>query len=760
MTGIDFMRVVFALTILVLGGVVGCGATEDEPDAGDGVSRYALLVGCTSYANLPRFFWLRGPANDVDLMRRLLIERFDFPPKNVHILAEESGDRQRPIRANIEREFRRLAETAKPGADVVIYLAGHGSYQPDNDPDNPADVEPDGFDEVFCPADVQRLEANQDGGIPNAISDDQLGQWLSDIVDTGASVLIIVDACHSGTVIRGSGEEIDRALPADVLLPEAALQAARDEAMQARTPKRGAGAEANSPAAVGQEGRSMEGGLVAIYASQPGEPTVEKPLPAGEPDRKRHGLFTYTLARVLNEATAPLTYSELVARVHSRYVRQGRSGPTPLVEGPDRDREVLGRKKWPARSRILLKRDEQGRLAVSGGSLIGLSKGSVLAVYSPPGAARLEEGPLGYVRVSVVRILEADAVPCAFDNVDQRDDLPDGGRCEIAELGLGDLQLRVTVDHAAFTESGLEAESQRLAALLRELAARQDSPIGLTDKAATADWFLRPKAGKAYLVPAEGVLRRSDDPLADLVGPVPDGSPSSDSEAAVWLEDRLVSMAQSRNLLRIAAEMQDEKHRQRSGETLDVRLDVLRLKDGDQQRATPVRWQSEGIALSEGDVIQFRVQNRGRYPVDVTLLYIDGTHRIDSLFPQADTLQYNRVEPNQELRTEPCDVIRTTGGLEHVVLIAPRGQGPTVDFSWLARPTLQTAEKEVRSVGHRGFDSPLGRLMRQGIYGASRAPALQSKAAEDVVLKVVSWRTTGFPERYSPQQKAKNGILP
>jgi hypothetical protein len=78
--------------------------------------------------------FLEGPANDVELMRRLLIDRFEFADDDIRILAED-GDRgeRAPTRANIEREFARLAEVAQADDDVVIYLAGHGAFQMDND---------------------------------------------------------------------------------------------------------------------------------------------------------------------------------------------------------------------------------------------------------------------------------------------------------------------------------------------------------------------------------------------------------------------------------------------------------------------------------------------------------------------------------------------------------------------------------------------------------------------------------------------------
>ena len=44
------------------------------------------------------------------------------------------------------------------------------------------------------------------------------------------------------------------------------------------------------------------------------------PLPQGSPDRKPHGLLTYTLYQVLTQAETPMTYTELVQRIQAQYV--------------------------------------------------------------------------------------------------------------------------------------------------------------------------------------------------------------------------------------------------------------------------------------------------------------------------------------------------------------------------------------------------------------------------------------------------------
>ena len=136
---------------------------DDRPKA-KGSGKHALLIGVTKYDNLPTSLHLSGPANDVRLMRRLLEGDYQFPPDSIVSLTENEGVRERrPTRANIAREFRRLAELAHEGDQVVILLAGHGAQQPESDPPDPRYPEPDGIDEIFLPADVKKWDRSAEG---------------------------------------------------------------------------------------------------------------------------------------------------------------------------------------------------------------------------------------------------------------------------------------------------------------------------------------------------------------------------------------------------------------------------------------------------------------------------------------------------------------------------------------------------------------------------------------------------------------------
>src|SRR5262245_50499573 len=247
-----------------LGVLLGCGAAGGAERARRG--RFALLVGVTHYPAWVKNMQnpLRGPANDVALLRRVLLERFGFRDADVVTLTEKAGKGRRPTRANIKDEFAALAKKARPGDRVVVLLSGHGSQQPEKDPPDPADPEPDGLDEIFLPADIGPWDGKK-GTVVNAIIDDELRAWTKAITDRGASLFLIADCCHSGTILRGQENEVARSAPPESLVPAAELKKARDRAARHYGATRGTAAE---PSPLKMERRKS---LVALYAAQPDE---------------------------------------------------------------------------------------------------------------------------------------------------------------------------------------------------------------------------------------------------------------------------------------------------------------------------------------------------------------------------------------------------------------------------------------------------------------------------------------------------------
>lgn len=689
--------------------------------------RRALLVGCSRYPHLPAWRQLYGPDNDVTLMASLLGRApFSFATSEIQVLsgwpAEES---RRPTKANILRQLGRLANEARPGDQIVILLAGHGSQQPAN-ADDPGDSEPDGLDEIFLAADVGSWNG-QAGQVDNAIVDDDLRRAIALMQKNGAFVWAIFDSCHSGTMTRGG--EVERYVPPQELgVPIAAVGS------------RGAvedGAELSPDA----------GGVVAFYAAQANQTTPEMPLPDRVKDPV-HGLFTYTLASVLRQSDSRLTYRELAAAIAERY-RDRRGSPTPLVEGGALDREVLGvvdRPGGPERPTALVVAPvagHEGRYRLSAGDLDGLTTGTVLTVPVPVGAQD-SASIVAHLRVDALAPLDAEATVVEQGAggewravpADRLPRLAGGASCTVVFRDYGPLQLPVAVQTVTRSRVGIDVVVTHAAgtgpARLEEALAAvgKGGSRGLlarVDTAPAADCFLRLRGEEVTLVPSgAGAAAPAAGPQSFALGRL------TDPDLAAHLEDGLRRIARALHLRGLAAA---SSRRQRGAEDVRVELQMLRLAGKDDAQGAAIAFDPRrGRAVRPGDWIGFRLHNPSRVPIDVTLLYASSAYEIRALFPLAG--DDNRLAPGETRGPlYPTAVNAATLGLEDVVAIAVRGEGaPRRDFTRLAQPRLVTARGS-------GGGSPLERLLDAVMYGTGNVRGIDEPdlAAHDV--QMVTWST-------------------
>jgi S1-C subfamily serine protease len=718
--------------------------------------RLALLVGCTQYPNLKdkKKWELAGPTNDVDLMKSILNGQFGFRPEQIVTLSGWPEQPElRPTRANIEREFKRLADIAGKGDQVVILLSGHGSQQPADDDAN--DPEPDGFDEIFLPADVKGWNGEK-GSIENAIVDDEIRAWLTAIRDKGAFVSIIVDACHSGTMTRGGPQERERLVPAKDLIPQEILKAAEERAAQRERSRGEPSAEAGI---LGPS--SATGDMVALYAAQSTEFAPELPLPLYSEKARPQGLFTYTLTQVLQQSQTPLTYRELVERVNASY-RTWRSQPTPMIEGEGMDREVLGLKEWPDRPKILLSNILGRRIEVNWGNLQGLHEQSILAVY-PPAGEKDADKVIGHVQVKEVEPLRSIVEPVTFNEVPPPPvkKLVSGCRCKIVFVDYGDMQMRIAVQ----TQTGgngaeslethpVDKAPQPIESALRDIAKWSNNLVKRVDDPTKTDWFVRVVKDNVYLIPASGWTRTvgTQPKGGDSITPPQFklGSLAKEEELATQLKSALTRIARARNLMYIATTGGGVT---RGAASVDVNVELLRFKDKTDRQGEVIPYGSSGRTLHVGDLVAFQVTNPSRQSVDVTLLFIDSGYGIKAIFPKPGIVDDNRLLPHDTFRTPLMRVSKDTTGLENVVTIAVRAQTEKVDFSYLEQPTLEQVKGDAPH--NRGLNSPLGQLLENAMYGKGSTwgmedTQLNDRGMEDAqlnehVVHLLSWQTIFAP---------------
>ena len=374
-------RVAFAVALLAT------AWPTDVPAA-----KRALLIGINDYLYGPEDWDLRGCANDVQMTRHMLHNRFGFPQENIKVLLDGEAT-ARNIVAAIEDWL--IARSA-PDDIVYFHFSGHGSRISDRDGD-----EDDGWDEMLCPVD---LVSNDVGTM---IIDDQLGRLLDRI--PARSVTVVLDACHSGTGTR----DLSLSRPRFINLEEPV------ETEQGSPRTRGLGTPSDPQTIVASfqnggitatPGQGMETGRagrqsrVTISGCRPDQTSAD----AWIRDGLYAGAFTYNLLQNVERAPPSITYRELMDRV--RRDMAGKFYQTPQIEG-DIDLPVLQpRPDSPVESvdeavdapDALIESVSGATVRLNIGWAHGVTPGSVYTVYpaaatalSGSGTARIEVDMVG-----------------------------------------------------------------------------------------------------------------------------------------------------------------------------------------------------------------------------------------------------------------------------------------------------------------------------------------------------------------------------
>jgi len=761
------MRAVVILMSVVLGCAAPAAfAQDDDP------RRIALLIGASAYdeSRIGEGVALFGPKNDVALMIRAL-RAYGVTDENMTVLAdglEETGiDRQADgvaTLAEIRAAFARLSETAQPGDDVLIYMSGHGSRQPQIGV-SAARVEADGFDEIFLPLDIGAWEGAQgdrQAGVANALVDDEVGELIEALRARDIFVWLVVDTCHSGTSDRSGA----RATPGEFRTREVDMSALgvpvdavlEAEASISRT--RGAPQAAQPAMELG------EGGFVAFFAAHSGQLALEGLLPrASGGERRNYGVMTYQIATSLL-AGGVASYRDLAYRVLNGYDDWGARAPSPLFSG-ELDRPIFGASGDPADIAWPVSRQSRSAVEIAAGALNGVGEGAIfeMTVLDPDTQQPhpVFTGPY-YLEATAVGETRSQARLTAYGEHPAESRLPSYGflTARMVDPGVR-YTLNVGVERLARRANPAEREAIGALETLRDTdPATFTAPLTFVEDLSAAQvrvvvqdsavWFLR--AG-------ERVTRDPRTAPAHLE--IADYTSRGALEAAI--ERELGKIARVRNVLRAAQAMVNGP----GVEHLQVRGYVWRpsAPRPDPARTAPDDWpctlpdatrvpsnasslQQMGadaldvLELSHCDIVYLELFNAGDHPIDVTPLYLDslaGVYRMPFLGAETST----RIEPGAPprvvwagLRTWDWDADEPSStGLERLVLLAVERDDTAAlpwDFAFLAQDSLQ------RDAGDPAQASALGALMSGAGFGQTRSaqtgPALDARAG----ALIFQWR--------------------
>lgn len=252
---------------------------------------------------------LNGCVNDANAWAGLLIDHFDFPSTDVQIITDEEA-----TKANIIAGIKALLSGSKSGDVLVFTNSSHGSYTADKGGD-----EPNRFDEIICPYDVDE----------NELTDDDLRELFANL-SRGVRLTVISDSCFSGTLTRGDLQ----GLPNSRLMPD-------DRRVRFLNPG------LRGKPVVSRPFRELQKSRFKLREKHP-ESKMKEILLSGCTDREYsfdaniggvyHGAMTYFALQTIREAGYKITYNQLHARVNYM-LEQTDYAQHPRLEGNSRNKK-------------------------------------------------------------------------------------------------------------------------------------------------------------------------------------------------------------------------------------------------------------------------------------------------------------------------------------------------------------------------------------------------------------------------------------
>ena len=312
-------------------------------------SRVALLVGVGAYPKGSGWEQLSA-ANDVDLIRRTL-QTQGFSPKNLLSLKDQQATKA-AILDKLKNDF---LNKVQAGGLAVFHFSGHGQQVCDDNGD-----ESDGLDEALVPYDSPLHYKQGSNTGQSLLRDDELGQALAAVrrkLGPNGNLLVLIDACHSGTATRGRR----KARGTDIIMGP--ITCAEPETSHSNILESEAEEQGIAP-------------MTALFSSS----SMQLSYEYQNEDGKNFGLFSFAFSKAMSELPEQTTYQRLLDRVKQE-VKAFTNRQTPMAEG-NTQQLVFGKGIRPAKKQYsILSYLGNNSFLINAGSLLGLLPKSKVAFY-------------------------------------------------------------------------------------------------------------------------------------------------------------------------------------------------------------------------------------------------------------------------------------------------------------------------------------------------------------------------------------------
>ncbi len=592
-----------------------------------GQEKKALIIAIGDYDFKTTHWAPISSANDVPIITSALIAQ-GFKMENISLLQDHEA-----TKAGIQNVLVEFTSRIQSGDIVYVHYSGHGQQIQDDNGD-----EIDGYDEALIPIDAHlRFQEGLYEG-ENHFRDDEFGKYLERIrqrAGSSGNVLVVIDACHSGTATRGEGKTRGTAIRFEA--PGYQPDPSNEDS--------------------GTFGLYIEKEGLAPMVSFFGSASDQLNYEYRKEDKTYVGSLSYAFAKSLTDADPSTTYQGLFDRIR---IEMARIAPrqVPQAEGT-LDQQILGGQILgrPDYAQVITFYDPEN-ITVNKGLLHGLNVGSKVGFYDIDVRDYLSTAPKATGTITLSEMINADV---KLDNPLEEAQAK-ASWIFITEQNYGNMYVNVKQDISnSELASALNASFKRTP-LIKLTASAPDILVDENNKFTRGTNLLISTADDIELwsTPSEG--ERSYAILADKA------------------VERIIQFAQARYIKNLEVHNADL-----TTKTEIIPIEVERMgRRVIEKAALPIEHKldtSGNIVFRESDYFKLRITNQGTKTLFFTVLDIQPDDKINVLLPpQGRAPQEFRLDPGRSYESPPIELFPPYG-LEVMKIVAsdiPIDLGPVL----------------------------------------------------------------------------------
>lgn len=327
-------------------------------------TKRALIIAIGDYPEPNKNGWRPiNSLNDVPLIQNALIKQ-GFPAGNISVIIDTAATKK-----GIEKALDKLIQSSARGDVVVVHISSHGQQLEDDN----VNEEADGLDEAIVPyGAVYSIDKSIYSKVATGyFRDDLFGEKVAQLrnrLGKSGDLLVIIDACHSGSGTRGG----------------VALARGNNSPIISGNFEKKKIASTKDPNGVFKESTRTKLNIAdaATYVVLSGAQAQELNFECLDDQNKPVGSLSYAFSKAISNLEGKITYRALFAQIEG-VMRDKAPKQKPVLEGDGIDRELFGGKYLRQQPYITINpaQSDSKRISLNAGTVSGCTVGSVVSFY-------------------------------------------------------------------------------------------------------------------------------------------------------------------------------------------------------------------------------------------------------------------------------------------------------------------------------------------------------------------------------------------